>query len=599
MNRLAIGITGWLVASVAQAEAVVHARASSQIVEVGDTFTLVVEATTDEETRVSSPAPGKTKPFKMVGRSGPTQQNQMTITNGQVERRQGISMSYVLQATKEGTFTIGPASADIGGILLHSASVKIKVVKVGMAPKKSVDPFGFFGDDDSFGSLRSQPQEKPAADTSLALAKADAPNLFFRFKPSKVKVVVGEVVSVPVYEYEDPTAPRLVAEEVVEPKAPDFVVRGYQATTKDLGVVHVGNDTWKVALARRLVLVPLRAGRATISSLRMRLRIGGQPAVRETGPLVIDVTEPPIKGRPPGYELGTVGQFALSAQIAPRAIEQGGAVTLAIELSGHGNFPTKLTMPAQDGIEFSESEMKDDLKIDEQGRFGGTRRFTSIIRILRAGQVAIGKVTLPFFDAQNGSYKVAEVDLGTVDVKGASAKVEPQPSDAQSKLASLPQPRTSLEGGTSRPKGALFGFTALALSGPVMLGLAALAARVRKWSRARRLQIDTPAGRLATALSALAEGKLEPSLADAAMTKAVEAAIEVYFGVQARGLSSDALQGALEAASTPAKIVTDAVSIVRAIEASRFMPGEVSAAEQKERTSRVERFVSEAKEVKR
>ena len=600
MKRVAISCAALLWTGGAWAEAIVRARVSPQVVELGDTFTLTVEATTDEDTRVSSPAPGKTKPFKLVGRSAATELNQVTVVNGQMERRTGISASYRLQATKEGIFTIGPASADIGGIVSKSALIKVKVVKAGQGPKRSSDPFfNFFGDDDPFGSLRpTQPEEKPAADPSLALSKADAPYLFYRFNAPKLKVVVGELVSAPLYEYEDLNAPRMVPEEITDPKASDFVIRAFDAKTKDLGITRVGQEPWKVALVRRWVLAPLRAGRATISSFRVRLLIGGQQAVRDTGPLVIEVTEPPIKGRPPGYELGVVGQFVLSAQVAPRAIDQGGVVTLSIELSGTGNLPAKLTMPSQSGIEFSDPEMKDDLKLDDKGRFGGTRRFTYAVRIARAGQVALGKVALPFFDAIDASYKNAEVDLGNVDVKGA-AVASGLAQESPSKLASLPEPRAALEGGASRQGGSLLGFGALAFSGPGVLGLVGLFVRVRRWSRERRPRSDLPAGRLAAALSSLDAAKAVPSLADAAITRVVEAAIELHLGIHVRGLSSDAMRADLEEAGAPSAIVTDAVALVRASEAARFSPGKASAEDQKGRIERAEHLASALNKVRR
>ncbi len=601
MKRGAVSLVVWLSAGRAGAEAIVVARVSPQVVEVGDTVTLLVEATTDEDTRVASPAPGKTKPFRIVGRSGPTPLSQTIVANGQMDRRQGLSMSYSLQATKEGTFTIGPASADIGGIVLRSAPVKIKVVKVGMAPKRSFDPFSMFGDDDPFGSLRPAREEMPTADASLALSKAEAPYVFYRFGARKLKAVVGELISVPVYEYEEPNAPRMAADAITDPKAPDFVIRLFEGNTKDLGLTRVGAETWKVALVRRWVLAPLRAGRAIISSFRVRLRIGGQQLMRETGPLVIEVTDPPISGRPPGYEVGTVGQFALSAQIAPRNVDQGGVVTLSIELSGSGNFPSKLTMPSQDGVEYSESEIKDNLKLDDHGRFGGSRRFTSVIRISRAGKVVLGKVYLPFFNAEDGTYKVAEVDLGSVEVTGvpALATSSVPPSEAQSKLASLPSQRASLEGAPPRHGSSISGFGALAFSGPVILGLSGLFVRGRRWSRERGQRASTPAGRLAAALAGLAEARTQSALADGAMTRVVETAIEAYLGITARGLSSDALRAALEAADAPAKIVSDAVSIVCAIETARFMPGEGSIEEQKKRIDQVETLVAELKRAKR
>ncbi len=588
MKPGAIGFAFALVVSgSAFAEAIVRARVSPQVVEVGDTFTFSIEATTDEDTRVSSPGPGKTKPFKMVGRSTPSELNQMTVVNGHMDRRTGLSMSWRLEATKEGEFTIGPASADIGGRLVRSGAVTVKVVKVGQAPKKSRDPFfNFFGDDDPFGALRpAQPEETPAADASLALPRADGAYIFYRFGVPKTKVVVGELIPVSVYEYEDPNAPRMAAEDIVDPKAPDFVIRAFEGKTKELGLTKVGGESWKVALVRRWVLAPLRAGKVTISSFRVKLSMGGRPTVRDTGPLVIDVSEPPVNGRPPGYELGTVGDFTLSAQLAPRAIDQGGVVTLSLELSGIGNFPMKLVVPAQRDIEFSEPEVKDAFKFDDQGRYGGTRRFTYVVRVARSGEVALGKVVLPFFNAGAAAYKLAEVDLGNVDVKASAAAASSVSDGSQAKLASLPEPRASLEGGSIRKEGSLSGFGALAFGGPFMLALAGLVSRAKQWSRSRAARLDTPAGRLAKARRDLEHAKAAD--VDAAIVKVIEAAAAVHYGVNVRGLSSDAIRLALEEASASPDNVITIVSIMEASDTARFMPGKATENERQKRVNDV------------
>src|SRR5437868_3547037 len=70
--------------------------------------------------------------FNTLG--GPSQSTNMSFVNGNVS--QSISYTYVLQAVKEGTFTIGPASIESGGKKLQSNALTITVVK-GSAPPPS------------------------------------------------------------------------------------------------------------------------------------------------------------------------------------------------------------------------------------------------------------------------------------------------------------------------------------------------------------------------------------------------------------------------------------------------------------------------------
>jgi hypothetical protein len=274
-------------------------------------------------------------------------------------------------------------------------------------------------------------------------------------------------------------------------------------------------------------------------------------------------------------------------------------VTLALALSGVGNFPTKLVLPAQKDIAFSDPEVKDDFKFDEQGRYGGTRRFTCVVRIARPGDVPLGKVVVPFFDAAAAAYRLAEVDLGNVHVTPSATPpvALPGSDDAHSRLASLPAPRTSLEGGSFRQEGSLFGFGALAFAGPVLLALAGLTSRARQWSRSRALLTDTPAGRLASARRSLAHAT--DAEVDAAITKVLEAAVALHYGVNIRGLSSEATRLALHETSASPENVTNVVSIMEASELARFMPGEASESGQKHRVAAVEALLDALKSVAR
>jgi hypothetical protein len=85
--------------------------------------------------------------------------------------------------------------------------------------------------------------------------------------------------------------------------------------------------------------------------------------------------------RPPGYALGDVGRFALSAQVQPREIEQGGAVGVHVELSGTGNLPSSLAMGAREGVEWLTPEVHDEVGPTAHDAYGGKRSFDYVVRV--------------------------------------------------------------------------------------------------------------------------------------------------------------------------------------------------------------------------
>src|SRR6202044_2141924 len=107
---------------------------------------------------------------------------------------------------------------------------------------------------------------------------------------------------------------------------------------------------------------------------------------RATDDIVIHATEPPLAGRPRGYELGDVGQMTLTASVQPRRADQGGEVAVNLKLAGTGNLPHALHMPERTGIEWLVPEQKESIE-PQNGVVGGWRSFGYVVRIKESGSV--------------------------------------------------------------------------------------------------------------------------------------------------------------------------------------------------------------------
>ncbi|MDB4941232.1 MAG: BatD, partial [Labilithrix sp.] len=498
--------------ALAQASIDLSAGVDSDVVEVGDTLTYSLRAMVHGNASAADPKPGSTPGFTVVGASSvPVQMH--TNNNGVVDNQNGLMTSWSLRADRVGTFSLGPASVVVGATRKSASAVRVRVVERGKAaPKrgpKRLDPFGDpfganpldpfkslfdFGDDD-----RRQEAAQPATDPKLGMAEARAPVAFLHATIDKARAVVGEQVTLNVYLYEDPYARQGRPGDVHEATAADFVKRSLvEDETRAIGVgtALVGGKVWNVKLVRKNALFPIKTGHLAVEPMSMTLpqaRVG----LRASETLYVDVTEPPAAGRPAGYSMGDVGDMSLQANVAPRAAAQEGAIGVTIELRGTGNLPSKLTLPTVPDVEWLEQQSLDKLGPLSADRFGGTRTFSYVVRLHRAGAVDLGEVKLPFFDPQKNGYRTATAALGIVDVKpgtGRDAGVDaPEPI-----LPGLPKERAALEGRrsetylTDRPLfwAGLFGSP---LACVLALGAQSLLGRVRE----RRARAAPSVGRVA------------------------------------------------------------------------------------------------------
>jgi hypothetical protein len=574
-------------------DVVVTSNVDADEVELGNTVTYTMEASSSTGESVSDPRLANTQGFTIIDqRAGPT--HMVSIINGRVTEKRGLNASWTLRADRLGTFSIGPASVTVGNTRRNAPAQRVTVVAPGQGrPKprrgqKPFDPFGGspfdpfnglvqgmlgIGDDSTDPFILAVPETDP----KLALDSPRDPIVFLHATVDKTRAVVGEQVTLTIYLYEDPRARQGHPYDVHEATATDFLKRSLlKDETRAIHVGHalVGGRPWAVKLVRKNALFPLKTGRLTIEPMSLTLS-NVRNGKRESETLHVDVTEPPLANRPAGYQIGDTGDFSLSSEVTPRELDQHGAVGVTVELRGTGNMPSSLPTPEIAGIEWLEPQTRDDLGPVSNDRFGGTRTFSYVVRLHKDGAIDLGEIRLPYYDPTTRSYHVARTSLGIVQVtrsQGRDAGLEA----AEEILPGLPRPRTALEGRraetylTERPLywGAVFGAplacaAAIALSGAV--------ARVRE----RRANKAPSPERIAKERRAEAEAALKGSdgkAAVAAIARFLEAEIIARTGVNVRGTSGQAAVAELTDAGAPAEAAKEAVDVLAACEDARFAP---------------------------
>jgi hypothetical protein len=295
---------------------------------------------------------------------------------------------------------------------------------------------------------------------------------------------------------------------------------------------------------------------------------------RESQPIEITVVEPPLKDRPPGYRLGDVGRYSLSAQVEPREVPAGGSVSVVAKLEGVGNVPQSLLVPEQKGVRFLEPQLVEQVA-PRSGVVQGFRTFTYVVELTRPGDIDLGELTLPYWDPKSRSYGVARAALGTVKVTGSApaaevaAQADPgrrlhglitPPAKLSARGASASLPLTSKLGYWV----ALIGLPLTTLLGFLLTDLGRLLAR----------RVAARRGSLAAAfddaLKALAAASSSPAQAAGAAERALFVAIEKGTGIKARGLLKTDVQRALSQAGLPASIAQKASELLGRCDELRF-----------------------------
>ena len=586
------------------------AAVDNETVEVGDGVTYTMQVMAHGGAAPSDPKPGPIPGFSLHGvSSAPI--HMRTSVNGVADEVNGLVTSWALRADKVGTFTLGPAQITVAGTRRSAGAVRVRVVERGKGStarprgKPPVDPFGSspldpfkslfdFGNDDD---RRPEPAP-PSADPKLGMDTPRDPVAFLHATVDKTRAVVGEQVTLTVYLYEDPYARQARPGDVHEANANEFVKRSLvedETRAVGVGTALVGGKLWNVKLIRKNALFPLKTGHLTIEPMSLTLaqaRVG----LRVSETLHVDVTEPPVAGRPAGYAIGDVGEMSLQATVTPRAIFRDGAIGVNIELRGTGNLPGQLTLPVVPGVEWLEPTLRDKLGAMQNERYGGTRTFAYVVRVHKEGAVDLGEVRLPYYDPDKRIYAVARATVGIVNVAPGEAR-DAGADTPEVVLAGMPKERRVLEGPHQQAFLAERGLFWAALFGSPFACALALGAQgaLGRW-REKRAAASPSVDRIAKTRRAEAEDACRAEDGRAAMgaiARAVEAEVLVRTEVNLRGATSETVKTELEDAGIGREQAVSILAILRACEDARFSPDGVDVETARETWSRAKAALDE------
>ncbi|HPE43869.1 MAG TPA: BatD family protein, partial [Bacteroidales bacterium] len=273
--------------------------------------------------------------------SGPmsSTSSSIQIINGQMTRNFTQSYTYIISATKEGTFEIGSAEITVDGKTIKSSPVSVKVVK---------------GSSSASSGTANQGQSQGITDRDL----------FLRAIIDKKEAVTGEQVIVTYRIY---TRVPVSSVSVTKLSAfPGFWTKDLLSDKEALqqSTEIINGVEYTVADIRKMALFPQKTGKLTIEPMelecvaqvrtqtsRQRSRDPFESFFNDpffnrgvanvqknlvSEPLSIEIKSLPSQGKPMNFS-GAVGQFGISSGIDKTELKTNDAITLTYTLSGQGN----------------------------------------------------------------------------------------------------------------------------------------------------------------------------------------------------------------------------------------------------------------------
>lgn len=325
--------------------------------------------------------------------------------NGKVTQNVAYTYTYVLEATKEGTYQIPAATITVDGKQYRSNALSIQVIK---------------GSGNKAGQNDQQNKNRAAQPDATAAINED--NLFVKVDVSRRNVYIGEsvVATIKVYSKVDlvrfgrskfPSFDGFLAEEIPTPQQIELVRENYNGKIYNVGII------------RKVLLFPQHTGELTIEPFELECIVRQQlansrsffddffgnyrdvRAMRLSKPVKIHVKELPMENRPLGFS-GTVGNISMRTSVSTDTLKANDAITYKIVFQGTGNLKLleapKMNFPPD--FESYEPKVTKDIHTGENG-MTGTVTFEYLLIPRYAGDYTISAPSFSFFDPNAYRYR--------------------------------------------------------------------------------------------------------------------------------------------------------------------------------------------------
>lgn len=423
INRLLTALILWMGVVIYSSAQVSFTASAPRTVEVGQQFQ-VRYAVNAKAKDLRAP---DFKGFEVLFGPATSQSYSTSIINGKRSSETNITYTYTLQATKEGAFSLSPATISVDGASYKSNAVTIKVLP-------SDGKGGGAGNSSSNADDR-----RPTADNGQVTAN----NAFIRAIISKNNVYEQEGFTVTFRLY---TTYNVVDFGRIEfPEFEGFMVEEVDMpANQQLQMERYNGKNYFTADLKKSLLFPQRSGKITIPSGNIEM-VFSVPSGRKvstffgaqevdvdvsknmrTNPVTIDV-KPLPDGKPASFK-NAVGTFTMKPSISTQQTRANEPITLNVEISGTGNLKLfgNPDVKLHESFEPYDPTMDNSYNVTTNG-LTGIRKIEYLAIPRYEGEYTIPAVEFSYFDLNTHSYKTLSSPSYTIKV----APGDPSKSNGQ------------------------------------------------------------------------------------------------------------------------------------------------------------------------
>lgn len=397
------------------------------VVVVGDQFRLSYKVNTQDIDDFSAPA---VSGFDILMGPSRSMQSSFQMINGRTTQSSSVTFTYILNATKAGTYTIGPASVTVNGKKHQSNSLRIQVLP---PDKTRSNSSSNSGSNSGGGRMHTQDAGSQITGKDLFIAVTASKKRVYEQEAILLTYKVYSLVSLSQLMGDMPDLDGFHTQEIPLPQQ------------KSLKMEHYNGRNYGTVLWRQYVLFPQRSGKLTIPSIKFQAVVvqqnrnidpfdaffGGGSTMTEVqktivAPALTIQVDPLPEPRPANFS-GAVGQFTLKSSLTPKEIKTNDALTLRLTVSGTGNMKLMKAPVVNFPKDFESYDAKttDNTKIGREGATG-EMIFDYLAVPRHSGKYTVPPVEFCYFDPAAKQYKTLKSDSYDLEVakgKGGEGNV--------------------------------------------------------------------------------------------------------------------------------------------------------------------------------
>lgn len=376
--------------------------ASTQnVVEIGERFRLIFSINADGE---NFTAPNLAD-FQIVSGPNPSSSSSIKIINGKMEKSSNLSYTYIIQANKEGKFTIPSASISYDGKTYKSNSLQVEVIK---------------------GSAKSSSGSNSGSDSNEATNEGEnisSDDLYVKVNFNKSNPYVGEPVvatfkfysKVSIYNISDATMPKYSGFY-----ANDLNDRNQQIQTK---TENINGEKYITGIVQQVLLIPQKSGDIVIDPASLEFVLikqvrpthffddGRRKYTKTVASKAVTLKVKPLPTPKPGDFEGAVGVYKLDVKANKTTVKANEAITITTTISGKGNLKlvNEPTLNFPPDFDVYDPKVSENLTNTTSG-ISGSKTFEYLIIPRHEGTFKIPPITLSYFDLSTHSFKTLRSD---------------------------------------------------------------------------------------------------------------------------------------------------------------------------------------------